>query len=856
MIIYWTTILNIFIMSDKVKGWNSSDITSPPNFKLQALDMWRLKIEWNINKNKQRIQVYEIQVGRTTNMDIIYSVNVSRGLHAVIWSSQLPLNCVNHAVRIRLITAASTFSSWSPWKTNYGEVSSDEILLFPDDQVLREGSTVMFCCVYPRDTSHISSMFLGNTAYKVINISPRVKAIRVDNLKATNTYGVNFYCDMTSDVAYNFVTFPPEKPQHFRCETADMRNIHCSWEILRAPNLNGSYRRTYTLLISDSRTVSCNFNPPSCGFKVVPHQITYNVTLLVRNSLGRESESDIFNITDRVFPMPQRLEATAGVFDSLVILHLNGSFSGLQLICQIELEPGGTVQELVQDGSDSVQLYLFRLQNLKPSTQFASRGRCAVQGKHWSHWTAQQLFITEPLVTVELWRQIKKHPNRNITLLWKPVSSDPQLYIEAYEVCVSSINPQRSVCMNVTQTQVELNADLHMYDVTVQAVIRTGLSVPSHITIPSAYTEEKAIFASHSVVKRIMGNDEGFQLTWTRDSGATCDYVVEWCILGIEPPCNLQWRKVPTNQTYLQLNAGDFTAGVQYMFKIYGCGADGPRLHEKQTGYLKELRPKQYPTLLSHPDITCSSVNLTWRFNEQDPKHPGFITGYVIRVRSESGSELLSFSESVNDPHSKSLTVSGLQENQPYTFHLAACTSAGCGPESRATFRTRQNYYLLMVKIGVPLLVLLGCCVCLWSYRNIIKGFLEESFSFLHIKAPDLDEDLYKASEKIRRLQIEDCKWCDVEILDIRHTALEKTYLSDAEDQNCALISPEITLSSLIKTSHHLNTDIWTNTGLTNFTYVSSAQPNSLKSKQLTEISSDYVTSVATYAKHGEANQS
>lgn len=71
------------------------------------------------------------------------------------------------------------------------------------------------------------------------------------------------------------------------------------------------------------------------------------------------------------------------------------------------------------------------------------------------------------------------------------VSSDSELYIEAYEVCVSNRNPQRSVCMNVTQTQVELPLDIHVCDISVSAITQSGLSIPSHITIPSAYTGDK-----------------------------------------------------------------------------------------------------------------------------------------------------------------------------------------------------------------------------------------------------------------------------------------------------------------------------------------------------------------------------
>ncbi|KAK7163994.1 hypothetical protein R3I94_002652 [Phoxinus phoxinus] len=842
MILHWTKLLSIVILFENANGWNSSSdaVSVPTIIKLQALDMWTLEMEWTMNqKEERRNQTYEIQVGRTTNMDIVDRINVSRGsldtVHTMVWTSQLPLNCVDHSVRIRLISDASPSSSWSLWKTNKGE-THNTIRLFPDRQVLREGSTVMFCCIYPTETN-TTFMFFRNSPYKANNISPQVKAIRVENISATNHYGVNFYSEDSNETAVNYVTFPPEKPQDFRCETEDMRNVSCSWKMRRAPNLRGPQRRNYTLLISDSRAVSCKPEPNACRFEVVPQQIHYNITLLVTNSLGRASETYKFNITDRVFPVPVRLDVAAGVLDSVVVLQLNGSFKGLLLSCQIEIEPSVPIEGLDKNGSDSMQSYTFRPQHLKPSTQYSTRGRCAVQGNDWGRWTEPRPFNTEPLVTIDLWRRIRDDPNRTLTLVWKNVSSD-SLCIEAYEVCVSNSNPQRSVCMNVTQKQTELPLDLHMCNITVRAVTQSGLSIPSHITIPPAYTDIPK-------EKRIMGNEKEFHLTWMRDSVATCDYIVEWCMLGIASPCNLQWRKVPVNQTSLNLDTADFKAGVQYTFTIYSCSAEGHRPREKQIGYLEEQEPMEYPTLDTNPHITWSSVNLKWTFKEEDPSHAGFITGYVITVQedSEAGSDLNSFRQSVDDPHSKSFTVSGLEEDQPYRFLLAACTSAGCGPETTGTFRTRKNYYLLTAKILTPLLGLFCCCICLWSNRSMLRGFPNETFGFLHIKALDLDEDLYEASEKIHSLKIEDCKWCDVEILP--HTVAEKTWLASAEDPSHSFIGPKVTMPSFLSPSYHLPA------GLTNFTYMSSVQqdvpletPETEATRQDSDISgfsSDYV---------------
>ncbi|XP_051535717.1 leukemia inhibitory factor receptor-like [Myxocyprinus asiaticus] len=837
MILNWTKTLIFLIFFENVKGWNSysDNATVVSIIKLQALDMWRLEIVWSMNQSGiQRNQMYEIQVGRTKNMDIIDKINVSRvsleaefSVHTLVWTSQLPLNCVDHLVRIRHISNPLLYSSWSSWKTNYGDVNlaHDKIKMYPNNQVLKEGSTVFFCCVYSKDV-HVTSMFFGNTAYKVINISPQVKAIRVENIKATKLPGVNFYCDENSDVALNFVTFPPEKPQDFRCETKDMRYVSCSWKSGRASNLVGRHERKYTLLIRDSESVSCSLDRKTCGFRVNPEQTNYNITLCVTNSLGEAKESYIFNIIDRVFPVSEHIEVTAGVLEAVVVLQLNGSFTGLPLICQTELDPGGTIQELQKKGADSVQHYTFKLQQLQPSTQYSIRGRCAVQGNDWGRWTLLRPFVTEPLVTLDLWRRISEsvHPNRTVTLLWNTVNTDSESNIEVYEVCMSHRDPPKSVCTNFTHSPVDLTIDVHMCDITVKAVTQMGLSVPSHITIPSAYT------GGMMKEKRIMGNAKEFQLLWSEDSATTCDYIIEWCMLGSALPCTLKWKSVPANQTSLSLKAGDFKTGVRYTFIIYGCTIEGHRPHEKQIGYLEEQKPTQLPTLDLNPSVTCSSINLKWSFNEDDLNNTGFITGYMITVQrdSDSVSALSSYRQSIDDPHIKSFTFSDLQEDQPYTFRLAVCTSVGCGLETIGTFRTGKNSYLLMARIFIPLMVLVGCCFCLCAYRKIIIP--EEAIGFLHIKALDLDEDLYEASEKIHTLRIEECNWCDVEISDMRTTMAGKTWLTSVEDPSCSFISPKVTIPSSLMVPYQLTANMWdgqvygTATSLTNFTYVSAVQ--------------------------------
>lgn len=58
-----------------LNDFTTDTVSVPTIIKLQALDMWRLEMEWTMNqKEGGRNQTFEIQVGRTTNMDIVDSV--------------------------------------------------------------------------------------------------------------------------------------------------------------------------------------------------------------------------------------------------------------------------------------------------------------------------------------------------------------------------------------------------------------------------------------------------------------------------------------------------------------------------------------------------------------------------------------------------------------------------------------------------------------------------------------------------------------------------------------------------------------------------------------------------------------
>ncbi|KAF7687765.1 leukemia inhibitory factor receptor, partial [Silurus meridionalis] len=288
-----------------------------------------------------------------------------------VWTSALPLQCADHSVRVRRVPG-----SWTEWTTLHGEqnIPSSRVRLFPAQEVLQEGSSIFFCCI-PPDGARVTAIHFSNTPYPLINIGRRVGAIRVHQLNIT-MMGVNLVCQDDSGnerAVLNYVTFPPEKPKNLSCATRNLKNIVCSWTPGKEPNLSSVRRRRYTLHIlnSDGVMFPCDKRPSSCEFPVLPDLIFYNISVVVKNSLGEERETYAFNITHRVFPVLEDLVVIPSALNAEVYWTLDGSFTDLQLLCQITMEPINTTtvsvsaaEQLDRDEdcwkkSDILRFYMF-----------------------------------------------------------------------------------------------------------------------------------------------------------------------------------------------------------------------------------------------------------------------------------------------------------------------------------------------------------------------------------------------------------------------------------------------------------------------------------------------------------------
>ncbi|XP_014878946.1 oncostatin-M-specific receptor subunit beta-like, partial [Poecilia latipinna] len=267
-----------------------------------------LVVSWPRNRGASESDVYEIQIGRTKSRTIIYNRNVSiptrdSGWSTLTWISDLPLECVDHSVRIRSFCNRTAAGPWSNWVTNHGARAADKSLIFPSKRILKEGSSAMLCCVPPVGVN-VTRITLRQDSYPLLSIGDGVQAILMTNLTIPNTHikRLFFKCvDSTgnSNSVENHISFPPQKPRNLNCTTSDMTSITCMWDPGRKRDEFDFNNQTHTLYIENTDQTPVRCQPPSCTFSAVPQQQEYNIRLEVKDQLGEETATYSFNISER-----------------------------------------------------------------------------------------------------------------------------------------------------------------------------------------------------------------------------------------------------------------------------------------------------------------------------------------------------------------------------------------------------------------------------------------------------------------------------------------------------------------------------------------------------------------------------
>ncbi|NXD55510.1 LIFR factor, partial [Corvus moneduloides] len=764
--------------------WSDNGLVFP--YGLDAL--WQIQI---LRKEAMEEVTQVTYYSKLTHEDIILSWN---------WTSDMPLECTSHYVKIRCYINATQFvgpkdwSDWSPAEVIPGkDTEPGGSGVFPLDTVVAVGSDVTFCCVHEED-QRITNMTYGSKSYTMMQLSSRSHAIRVLNASASNSSGTNVVCRLENgmDGSVVFVGYAPDIPQNLSCETSNFLIIKCTWKPGRPSGLYGERKTKYSLFERiSSKNVSCEVNEMNrdrvCGFPVLPDQKTYDFVLDVSNPIGQAQSSLLVDITQRVHPKtPEKLTVIGNNSTSIQLRwFINGSFAGIRLLCQIEIISGHSekkLQNVSMTGGKSSS-YTAQLNELHPNTNYQFRVRCSAADHfwRWSDWSRgvdQTTSEAPPSRGPDIWRE-RSPSGESLKVFWKPLSlSEANGKIVSHEVScflLETLLEHKVVTEPSNSTEIKLGKSDCI--ISVVAKNHAGSSPPSRITsveLPSDnVTTDQAV---------AMGN--GINISWDSYPDMTCGYTVKWCRSSGSEPCIVDWQKFPSNTTNAVIKSALFKPGVRYNFSLYGCKSTGYQLLKNITGYMKELPPKTAPNFIVE-ETSSDSILVKW---EDIPVEEcrGFLKGYLLSFAkgekdalkprlSESGNPELKVNN-ITDLTKKSMKILDLQGKTSYQLELQAYTAGGLSPPNSLYVVTKEDSVGLIIAILIPVavVVLLGVLASIFCYRKrewIKETFYPEIPNPENSKALQFQRNICEGNKTLKTLEMNPCTPNSVEVVETQSTA-------------------------------------------------------------------------------------
>ncbi|XP_027490204.1 oncostatin-M-specific receptor subunit beta isoform X1 [Corapipo altera] len=718
------------------------------------LALQRLLVEWDVVKSAHDAKLamsFEIQVNRTdentsttvsTEFRNVTLDKLGKPLHW-IWYSDIPLECMSHAVRIRSKAETSKiWSEWRLWETVLGldTSNSSEPQIFPSKIILEEGSDTTFCCIGRK--GQIIKEFSVLPAVRVFNrTSSRLGLLTMENVRHHETPHIHVCCSYSENHCPAHAAFlvgrAPDTPKDFSCQTQDMRIITCTWSQGGSTYLYGKYSSNYTLFAKSSqRMVQCTQSCSkmcACSWEIGQQRI-WNVTVTVENPLGKKTTMDVFNVNHRIYPTAP-FQVWEKCTDTEITLHWNYQSNGIELFCQTEvLHPDGKVE--LHNSSDMRSPHRsITVGGLQPYTEYTVRVRCGA-AKHfwrWSEWSEARTIRTKeatPSGKLDMWREITPVlGGRNVTLFWKQTpgfraNGRNISYEVTWEKIEDGSRPE-SISLSSVYNSTRIFIDNHSYKISIMAMNDVNFSLPSVLIISRATDNSTEELKE----EQVNGTDDGIFISW-KPRYIYDSYIIEWCNFPKLQPCDLQWKRFGPNTSSAVINSAVFVPGVRYNFHIYGSVANRASLLEKKTGYLRELAPLLDP-VVDKVELTFNAVTLSWDSYLTNESQRGFVRGYHVYVSPiqencslkgskkhilPDNSELCKYT--IENPEEKRYTVEHLMSNTKYKLGVTAYTGGGETPIDNFIYiDTPYNYnvlYFLFLLVIVPTLV---AAICHWKKK-------------------------------------------------------------------------------------------------------------------------------------------
>lgn len=808
---------NIFvifiILQLAIKSCQEPQESSPPlNLKVypDLHQQKRLVVEWDFGDRVYSSGlnvIFHIQVARSIKNNIIHDEYYNTSLsgsdkHFIwMWDSELPLECDSHSFRIRSALLWNSFPSeehwsvWSLWKTHHGknEENRKNIVIYPHEKIVLEGSEVSFCCL-PSLSEKVQEMTYKKERYQSQSEQMKTESfvITVKNASMTRSDGDNVVCRLYVDPMgrkrHNgtvlIVSRPPDEPKNFSCETNDLKRLHCTWTPGPIYNFHGLLAEKYVLHEwLSGRLASCSRK--NCTWPIVSNQQIYNFTLTVTNTLGEKSSQAVVDLAERVRPItPTNVVArNVNTTDAVLFWTLKADYSSLVLRCQTDLKESAVI--VTVKGKPSPEMYSVSLTQLKPFTRYELRVRCMSESSlaGWSNWSDAVVIQTreaEPSASLDVWREIQHNENgQTVTVYWKPPlgfmanGRISHYNIKWWPIDGSVIANKTRVPAQQNSYSMDLGRQAHAICITAQN--GAGVSPAAEINIPGTSSSGNKVNTEQT-----QGKDGEINVMW-KPVPSVRGYVVEWCNSPRSSHCDLQWKKYNSSIHRDVIRSASFQPGVRYNFHIYGSKEDGEHLLGKLTGYTKELVSSKKPKVLT-TKIDANSLTLDWSPYPTDETQEGFVRGYTIYVKTlGSNCELDASNDHINldglevciffikDPQITNATIRQLKPNTEYQVAVVAVTGGGETDKEFIKASTQADAGAIITSILLPviiisvlgvMLLIAGCWKRAWlketCYPNIPKPNKSKALSFSSEKGPTCIRVLPDVSvpQKVERVYV------------------------------------------------------------------------------------------------------
>lgn len=723
------------------------------------------------------------------------------------WTSDIPLECTTHYVRIRSYLNERDFpgnNEWSEW-SQFANISGQDTesslntqpKVYPVDRVVLINSNVSACCVW-RPGQHFVSLNYDScppSQCPTVRLSNLSTLIYISNVLPFQS-GRNVYCEMelAESNFYGTVIFPgypPDVPQNLSCETWDMKNLMCRWSVGRHTKLYGPRSTKYSIFerISGQNITIKGYlgatEELSSKLQILNEQKTYEITVFASSDLGRSEASLQIDANRRIHAQaPLHLHMITSSPTSIRLSwYLEGSFTNVPLHCQISRGNSYKVVTVLLDGAENSR-YDSSINDLLPYTDYIFQVRCSAAQPFfwkWSNWSTAFSHKTQeasPAKALDVWRE-RSSDGETVNIFWKhlPVSETNGL-IQSYEVSwflPDMSKESRSIPETQNSTGIEIGGNDCIF--TVVAKNKGGFSPPSRINSAEILTDD-------AITENGIAAGDGVYVTWPADSNATCGFIVRWCQASGSEPCNVNWEAFPTNATNAVIKSALFQPGVRYTFSVYACKSSGYQLLKYVLGYIKELEPRVAP-LFKVEKATSDSIWIKWE-NIPVTDSRGFLKGYLLHFsKEEEFSKNLKDCDSghpeacinITDLKQNTLQISGLQGKTSYYLNLHGYTAGGIGPSSSLYVVTKENSVGLIIAIIVPvsIVVVLAVVTSILCYRK--REWIKETFypdipNPESCKALDFPKDL-EGNPNVKTLEMNPCTPNNIEVIETQTHSLK-----------------------------------------------------------------------------------